>query len=117
MLVFIVVDVFPPGQYVSTIGGTATFTCSVSDGPITGVQWLVNGSELEDLNLPMANVEAVFETHETGSGHGILRFRNVPVEYNETRVTCIAITVAMGMIRATDSSLLLEQGMEIGCVF
>ena len=101
-------NVFPIEHYVSTIGGAATFTCSVPpDGSIIGVQWLVNGSELEGLNLP--NVEAMFELHD-GIGSGILRFRNVSVEYNETSITCIATTVAMRRLHATDSSSLLVQG-------
>ena len=106
------VDVIPL-QHITTLGGNVTFTCVLPPvAGITGINWLVNGCSLVDLNL--TNVQDVF-VMRNGIGSGVLRFRNVPVEYSETRVTCVATTMANGNIRASPSnrngSLLLVQGL------
>lgn len=55
-----------PGQYIATPGGSAVFICV--PGHQTGsIQWLVNGSLEENLNL--SNVEALF-----ANGTGLLIF-------------------------------------------
>ena len=96
----------PRPHYVSTPGGRVTFICRpLSEGTITHLQWLMNGSSLEDLNLN--NVTARF----TESIGGILTFRNVPMEYNSTRIVCAAaITVHSTSRNVTRDSLLLVQG-------
>ena len=108
MIVFIdpILTLQPRPHYVSTPGGRVTFICQpLPEVRITHMQWLMNGSSLEDLNLN--NVTARF----TESIGGILTFRNVPMEYNSTRITCVAaITVSFTSRNVTRDSLLLVQG-------
>ena len=108
MIVFIdpILTLQPRPHYVSTPDGRVTFICqALPEGTITHLQWLMNGSSLEDLNLD--NVTARF----TECIGGILTFRNVPMEYNSTRITCAAtITVNSTSRNVTRDSLLLVQG-------
>lgn len=99
------VQVYPFGQYVSTPGGMASFQCLSVHGNITSIQWLVNGTHVEDLNL--SNVTTAFD-----SGIGKLSFHYVPVEYNATRITCEANISSMGtgLIIGTQEAHLLVQG-------
>ena len=95
-----------PDEYVSAPGGRAVFTClGVS---IVDVQWLVNGTELDRLNL--TNVKPMLETSpDGGSKIGRLVFTQLPIEYNTTTVKCIIITMNE-ILTATQNSTLLIQG-------
>ena len=79
MIVFIdpILTLQPRPQYVSTPGGRVAFICQpLPEVTLTHLQWLMNGSSLEDLNLN--NVTAIF----TESIGGILTFRNVQMDQN-----------------------------------
>ena len=65
---------------IATPGGVARFNCLSLMGNLVGVEWLVNGTQLENLNLSNAITE--FD-EETG---GVLTLTNLPVEYNMTRI-------------------------------
>ncbi len=84
-------------------GDRATFICSPCP-LLPGVQWLVNGTALESVNL--SNVTAVF-SDELQSG--FLTFTHLPLEYNMTRINCRANTTS-GMMISNDNMLLLIQG-------
>ncbi len=74
-------DVFIPGV-------NPVFNCgAASDATITiaSVQWMINGTRLEDLSL--INVETEFSQI---SGQGTLVFRNITEEYNNTNIQCRA---------------------------
>ena len=47
------------------------------------MQWLINGTQLENLNL--SNVNAMFS-----NGVGRLEIFHIPLEYNDTTIQCIA---------------------------
>ncbi len=74
---------------------------SISGTTITSVEWLINGTRLEDFSL--TNVETQFiELFRQGS----LVFSNISVEYNNTNIQCRA-TLSNG---ETNSATLLVQG-------
>lgn len=97
--------IHPDGGVVSVPGGGATFECSHNSRTLTGVQWLLNGTRLQDLNV--RNVTAVFsDILETG----YLEFTNLPLEYNTTEISCMA-SVNSRMSLSSDSVLLRIQGI------
>ena len=92
------VQVFPPHQYVAVAGRTATFQCFSIHDNIAGVQWLVNGSQ----NFDLANV-----MEEIHGSLGLLRFANIPVEYNTTTISCEIVLGSSRRETARESSRLL----------
>lgn len=110
-----VLQVFPP-LFVSTSGSGATYTCSflsaVAGNEIIKIQWLVNGTLLDDLNLTIS-VETGFDS--IGGGIGILILTGLPLEYNMTTIGCNGeFNTGRSVSTKIDSSLLLVQG---DCVF
>ncbi len=86
-------------------GDRAIFNCAPLPGTtITSVQWLINGTRLEDLSL--TNVETEF-SHL--SRQGTLVFNNISVENNNTSVQCRA-TLSNGETVNSNNSTLLVQG-------
>ena len=80
-------------------GSTNAFSCTSSFG--TTVEWLVNGTLLEE-PYPMG------VTTETSTTGGNLIFNNVPLVYNGTTVQCRAT----GNVRRTNIGTLLVQGKD-----
>ncbi len=84
-----------------------SFVCQSINSPgIQQFQWLVNGTRLEDNDQRDG-----IEEHMTRTT-GILTFLNVPVEYNDTTIQCIAIFTS-GEIMYSNNATLLVQGEEI----
>ena len=101
------VFVNPPGEFVTILGGAASYTCTtsgVSDDFIESVQWLVNGTLLQDLELDNVVVTAA----------GELRFFMVTVDYNVTSIWCRANLTSGNVSTSGDASLLLVQGLVCG---
>ena len=73
------------GDRVSYVGGRASYDC-FGGGVIVDVQWLVNGTRVEDLNLG----DDVVVEFSLAREEGDLLFRNIPAEYNETTIQCRA---------------------------
>ncbi len=71
---------------------------------ITSVEWLINGTQLEDLSL--TNVATEFSQL---SRQGTLVFRNISVEYNNTNIQCRA-TLSNGETVDSNNYTLLVQG-------
>ena len=71
---------------------------------ITSVQWLINGTRLEDLSL--TNVGNEFSPI---SRLGALVFINISVEYNNTNIQCRA-TLDNGETVDSNNSTLFVQG-------
>ncbi len=69
------------------------------------MQWLVNGTLLEDLNQRDGIEDQVTFGTEN------LNFRNIPVEYNDTTIQCI-VTLTSGDILPSNNATLLVQGDE-----
>ncbi len=84
-------------------GGNPTYICASPSGTITSVQWLIKGTQLE--NLSLTNVETEFSQQ---TSQGILVFFNVSVEYNNTNIQCRA-TLDNG--ETVDSTLLVQGEM------
>ena len=88
---------------VSTPGETADFVCLPLGGSITNLQWLVNETLVETLQL---NATRTFEF-----GIGKLTFNNILLNYNGTRITCDAIVNSD--VHVTQHSMLYVQGKYI----
>ena len=96
----IIVFVNPTGEFITTLGGSATYTCTssgVSDDFIQSVQWLVNDVALEEMDNVVVTAA------------GVLRFLRISVDYNNTSIRCRA-TLTSGSVRVSGVSLLLIQG-------
>ena len=74
----------PMDGYVSTPGGSAGFLCTPRIPGRSDLDWLVNGTQIGDLNI--SNITAEFDEN---FGIGTLTFGDVLLEYNETTVTCL----------------------------
>lgn len=100
------VRILPSKTIVSAPGRDLTFQCSsLSSEVFTSVRWLVNGTFLENLNLP--NTEALFFDDV---GVGFLRFQNIEVSFNMTSIRCIATLSSGGGQFSSSSTLILLQG-------
>ena len=86
----------------TTPDDAVTYSCVSPFDPITEIQWLLNNTLLEDLNL--TDVTAAFAGIVNA---GSLVFSN-PSDYNSTNVTCIAELQSGEEGNAT--ALLLVQG-------
>ena len=80
------VTLFPHGTFVSVPLGSATFNCLPLSGSLKNVQWVVNGTDLEDLNLP--NIAVSF--NDIGRGIGVLEITEIPEHYHNTEFRCKA---------------------------
>ena len=89
---------------VFTPGGNPIYNCVSSSATIASVEWLINGTGLEDLNL----TNVVTEFSEL-TGQGILLFNDVSVEYNNTNIQCRA-TLSNGDTVNSWTSTLVVQG-------
>ena len=91
--------------FITTIGANAQYSCSAST-PIESLQWLLNGTLVEELELDKVTV--------TEEGH--LEFHNISVEYNYTSITCNA-TLTSGSVVTSEEKLLLIQGVFSAQIF
>ena len=95
----------------SVLGGTAVFRCLTHNPSLTIdiVEWLVNGMPLNDVMSNLSNVSVEFTT--VGSSVGILKFADLPLEYNNTQISCNA-NFSTGEVEssATTSNLKILQG-------
>ena len=84
------------------LGGDTAFTCRGTSA-VQQIQWLVNGTQLEDLDQ-RNGIE-----HDVTFGLGHLTFRNISVEYNDTTIQCI-VALTSGEILSSNNATLLVQG-------
>ena len=86
-------------------GGNEVFSCTSTTG--TTVEWLVNGTLLEE-PYPMGVTTAEIIIPNNVIIGGSLIFNNITLDYNGTTVQCIANT--NGNVRLTNIGTLLVQG-------
>ncbi len=86
------------------LGDNPVFNCGSPSVTITSVQWLINGTRLEDLSLTNVVTEFSQQTRQ-----GALVFNNVPVEYNNTNIQCRA-NLSNGETVDSNNVTLLVQG-------
>ena len=92
----------PPDRFVSTPGGNAKFVCLSPGIRIVSLQWLVNGSLLENLNL--STVQTEFD-----DSSGILCFSDIPVDYNMSIIRCKVVAEGSSEpLLSIQSSLILQ---------
>ena len=83
-------------------GQAAEFICSASE-EISSVQWIVNGSALEDLNM---NTSILTILSFAG---GLLTFQNVPLHNSGTTVQCV-VTFPDSTTSSSNTATLQVQG-------
>ena len=88
-------------------GDTNAFSCT-SD-PETTVEWLVNGTLLEEPYPMGITITEIMIPNNIIIG-GSLSYNNVPLDYNGTTVQCIATT--NGNVKRTNIGTLLVQGKD-----
>ena len=95
----------PPGEFISVLGGSASFSCITLAGSndfIESVQWLVNDTLFEDLELENAEITL-----------GQLQFRMLSRYHNHTSIRCRG-NLTSGTVRTSNSSThLLIQGKQL----
>ena len=82
-LIFNTAIILDSPRRVHALGAKATYICTDTTLNVVGMQWLINGTQLENLNL--SNVNARFSR-----GVGRLEVSRIPLEYNDTSIQCIA---------------------------
>ena len=100
------VNMYPSGTFVSVLDGSFQVVCSSdSTMQLTDVQWLVNGSPLENLNLHA-------ETNiSRENGYGYLRFNNnLQRKHNNSVISCTATFDSDEMQSPLQFSKLIIQG-------
>ncbi len=86
-------------------GENPIYNCVSSSAIITSVEWLINGTRLQDLSL--TNVVTEFSQL---SRRATLVFTMVSVKYNNTNIQCRA-TLSNGETVDSSNSTLLVQGV------
>ena len=105
--IYFLVDINPL-EFVSTRNGTATFSCfPLVATNVVGIQWLVNGVLLDELELP--NVETEFAIL-TSTRIGTLTFSRISPDQNMTSIRCRAMFRSGGLSALSRNSTLLLQG-------
>ena len=100
-----IVQVIPQSRLVASLHGNAVFTC-VCGGTgyvVTHVKWFAN----EEVLVENRNVEIQFHPDPQ---IGQLRYTNLSMEYNMTRIYCSTV-FEDGNNMTSDGSLLLIQGL------
>lgn len=93
----------PSNTVVSTVGSDVAYTCLSLSANIQQVTWLINGSELQDLNND--NIMTGFS-----SGRGSIDVSNLTPDFNSTTFQCEA-TFTTGAVALSEESMLIVQGV------
>ena len=102
---FHVADVQIRDEVIVFEGGYEVFSCASTQG--TTVEWLVNGTPLEEPYPMGVTISEIMIPNNIIIG-GSLIFNNVSLVFNGTTVQCIATTD--GNVRQTNIGTLLVQG-------
>ena len=94
------VTIYPPGRFVSVPGGNAAFSCLSTSDVINTVEWLINGTVIEPLELTNVEIRDI--------GHGVvgLQLFNIPIEFNNSRIQC-RVHVQSGRVETSSGPLLI----------
>ena len=85
------------------LGDSATFACTNPSS--VSVEWLLNETSLTSLQLDdVIQAFGVVGNVRIGS----LQFRNIPMEYNNTRIQCIVNTTSQGVILSPNATLVVQ---------
>lgn len=93
----------PSGSVVTTLHGGAVFTCFSQRTEIGRIQWLLNGTSIEDQQVQ--NVEIVISFSR---GIGRLDLNNLPSEYNNSRIECTITFMGMETLRPGATTITLQ---------
>lgn len=110
-LYHLVVNLYPADRFISYISGPAQFTCQpfFSRNTLVSVQWLVNGTRIENLvlNQTGTNVETRFSDHlEVGR----LTFTNLQANLNNSRIQCQSTYHSGTTETSSGTTMILLQG-------
>ena len=103
----VIVMVGPRDVVVSYPGGSATFDCISFSTETVDVHFLVNGSLFDSLTLKNVTQEVLLNNMGQAQA-GILRFEDLPVEYNNTRIQCRAELSIGSFVTSVVYTLLLQ---------
>ena len=102
--------VFRPSNPISAVGQNLSFLCSSPLNVVTRVEWFLNGTIYENMDLP--DIEVDFST--SFGGIGVLMFLNSRLEYNETRVRCrLSYTGPGSPVLMSEVAVLRLQGTKL----
>ncbi len=91
-------NIFIPG------GRNPVYSCaSLSGTTITSVEWLINGTQLEDLGLTNVVTGLTELTKQE-----VLVFNNISVEYNNTNIQCRATLSNRETVDSNNDTLLVQ---------
>lgn len=102
LLHIVTVFIFPSDNVVvSTLGGNTSLSCASSLGTVNSVEWLINGTAVprdENIVLYFNKIDGI----------GTLKFTNLALEYNNSRVKCQASFGSEGVVTSSATLLLLQ---------
>lgn len=104
--------IYPSGTYVTALGGEVNFNCLSVVVQAQNAYWYLNGLPLEEHNR--SDISISFEA--IGNGIGLLRFSNVPVDLNGSRICCAIQTAEHERILSIECTILLLQGYYVQCI-
>ena len=95
---------------ISYPGGSAEFQCiHVGRATIVDIQWTINGLPYETLDLRNITVTFLRADGDNSIQGGIFRFKDLPVEYNLSSISCTAV-FSMAASQSSLASMLILQG-------
>ena len=94
----------------SVLGGTAEFTCmrTTASIEIESVEWLLNGTLLDNFNFSESDVTQRFIRFNGGIGR--LVFNNLPLMPQITEIVCRATLRNGATVLSTATNLIVLQG-------
>ena len=102
------VSIGPAAVVVSYPGGPTIFECTSLSITAIGIDFIVNGSLLDSLALKNIRLE-ILRNSMGVTRAAILRFEDLPIEYNNTNIQCRA-NFSMGSPATSTVAVLLLQG-------
>ena len=108
---FFLVSVLPEDHAVSYPSGAINFFClSISSPTITGVEWMLNNTFLNEMEEKDMGGMTISQEFSAIFG-GTLRFLNVSEVFNNTVIRCRATVSTGDSVTSNDVSILLLQGI------
>ena len=97
----------PSGQRVIVPGSALQFDCYASIGHITAIEWQINGTRHDNLDLSI-NITTTFHNDASGS----LVLLGISNNLNNTDIRCI-VNFSTGNIRYSQGCIIKLQGMKL----
>ena len=96
----------PVRSFITVPGDGAAFNCFSPVPGLQSVEWLINGTQLD--NLALQDVQDEFSSRLRV---GNLAFTNIPIAYNATSIRCRGTFSSGEIVVSSGATLLLLQGI------